>query len=101
MNELLGKVIKSINHGFDSNYEHIVTIETENEFFHYKIVETHKKLEFISKTGIGVLPEHLSRLTSGNICNTCSLIENKDVIKEYGICRKCISDNLRSWELGK
>lgn len=62
MNELSGKSIKSITHGFDSSYENIITIETENEFFHYKIVGPNRPLMLISTTGIGVLPEHLSRI---------------------------------------
>ncbi len=34
-------------------------------------------------------------------CKECGAEESKYVIEEYGICRKCISDNLRSWELAK
>jgi len=51
MNELSGKVIKSITHGFDSSYENIIIIETEHELFHYKIVGPNKPLEHISTTG--------------------------------------------------
>jgi len=52
MNELLGKVIKSITHGFDSRYENIILIETEHEIFRYKIVHANGPLVLISTTEI-------------------------------------------------
>jgi hypothetical protein len=48
MNELLGKVIKSITHGFDSSYENMIIIETEHEFFHYKIVGPNRPVVLIA-----------------------------------------------------
>jgi hypothetical protein len=56
MNELSIKVIKSIKHGFNKDHESIITIETENELFHYRIDGLNRALTFIEKTGIRTIP---------------------------------------------